>query len=75
MLPMTPLLATLGLCALLAALPAHGATDPLAQGMEDHDVQVIGWSGDGKRFVVRLYFFDPFTPRPAVGEVPPAKAM
>jgi len=70
---MNPLLSSLGLCALLAALPAHAATDPLAQGTEDHDAQVIGWSGDGKRFAVRLYFVDPFTPRPAWGELPPCE--
>jgi hypothetical protein len=58
---------------LLAALPAHAATDPLAQGTADHDAQVIGWSGDGKRFAVRLYFIDPFIPRPAFGEQPPCE--
>jgi hypothetical protein len=70
---MNLLLSSLGLCALLAALPAHAAKDPLAQGTEDHDAQIIGWSGDGKRFAVRLYFIDPFSPRPAFGEVPPCE--
>jgi hypothetical protein len=71
MLPMNPLFASLGLCVLLAALPAHAATDPLAQGTEEHDAQVIGWSGDGKRFAVRLYFLEPFTPRESMDDVPP----
>jgi hypothetical protein len=70
MQPMNPLLSTLGLCALLAALPAHAAPDPLAQGKEDHSAQVIGWSADGKRVAVRLFLTAPFMPRQAVGDVP-----
>jgi hypothetical protein len=70
---MNALLLSLGLGALLAALPAHAATDPLAQGTEDHDAQVIGWSSDGRRVAVRLYLIEPFTPRPAFGELPPCE--
>jgi hypothetical protein len=55
---MNLLLRILGLCALLLALPARAATDPLAQGTEDHEAQVIGWSADEKRFAVRLYLRD-----------------
>ena len=68
---MNRLLSSLGLCALLAALPVDAATDPLAQDTNDHDAQVIGWSADGKRVAVRLYLFEPFKPRPAFGELPP----
>lgn len=68
---MNRLLSSLGLCAFLAALPVHAATDPLAQGTDDHDAQVIGWSHDGARVAVRLYLFEPFKPRPAFGERPP----
>lgn len=71
MQPMNRLLSFLGLCTLLAALPVHAATDPLAQGTDDHDAQVIGWSKDGTRVAVRLYLFEPFKPRPAFGEQPP----
>ncbi|WP_224240895.1 hypothetical protein [Hyalangium gracile] len=68
---MNLLLPSLGLCALLVALPAQAAPeDPLAKGTENHEAQVLGWSADGKRFVVRLYQLDPFTPRPALGEKP-----
>jgi hypothetical protein len=52
---MTVLLRLLGLCVLLLALPASAAKDPLVQGTEDHEAQVIGWSADEKRFAVRLY--------------------
>ncbi|MDY7227874.1 hypothetical protein [Hyalangium rubrum] len=55
---MTVLLRALGLCALFLALPAHAATDPLAQGTEDHEAQLIGWSSDEKRFALRLYLRD-----------------
>jgi hypothetical protein len=60
---MTRLVPCLGICALLLALPAHAARDPLAQGTEDHDVQIVGWSADERRFAVRLYLRDPFLPR------------
>jgi hypothetical protein len=55
---MIVLLRVLALCALLLALPAHAARDPLAQGLEDHEAQVIGWSADERRFAVRLYLRD-----------------
>jgi len=59
---MFPLLRTLGICALLLmVLPAHAAKDLLAQGTDDHEAQIIGWSADGKRFAVRLYVRDPLT--------------
>lgn len=68
---MKPLLPALALCALLVALPAHAATpDPLVQGKDDHDAQILGWSANGQRFLVRLYQMAPFTPRPATGELP-----
>jgi hypothetical protein len=52
---MTILPRLLSLCVLMLALPASAAKDPLAQGTEDHEAQVIGWSADEKRFAVRLY--------------------
>jgi hypothetical protein len=68
---MNLLLPALVLCALLVAPPAQAAPpDPLLQGMDDHDAQLLGWSANGQRFVVRLYQLVPFTPRPAIGELP-----
>ena len=52
---MTVLPRLLSLCVLVLALPASAAKDPLAQGTEDHEAQVIGWSADEKRFALRLY--------------------
>jgi hypothetical protein len=55
---MTVFLRLLGLCVLVLAIPASAAAaakDPLAQGTEDHEAQVIGWSADEKRFAIRLY--------------------
>ncbi|WP_224363407.1 hypothetical protein [Hyalangium versicolor] len=57
----------LGLCALLLALPLYAATpDPLEKGTDDHEAQILGWSADGKRFVLRLYLRVPFIPRPVL---------
>ena len=52
---MTVLPRLLGLCLVVLALPASAARDPLAQGTEDHEAQVIGWSADEKRYALRLY--------------------
>ncbi|HEX8700145.1 MAG TPA: hypothetical protein VF815_14970 [Myxococcaceae bacterium] len=52
---MTVLPRLLGLCLVVLTLPAFAATDPLAQGTEDHEAQIIGWSADERRFAVRLY--------------------
>ncbi|HLK99796.1 MAG TPA: hypothetical protein VK539_04390 [Myxococcaceae bacterium] len=55
---MTVIPRLLSLCVLVLALPALAAKDPLAQGTEDHEAQIIGWSADEKRFAVRLYLRD-----------------
>jgi hypothetical protein len=68
---MNPLLPSLGLCALLFALPVQAALpDPLVQGTEAHEAQILGWSADGKRFAVRLYLLPAFATRVAP-EPPP----
>jgi hypothetical protein len=56
---MNPILASLGLCALLTALPVQAAPpDVLAQSIDDHEAQILGWSADGQRFVMRLYLLE-----------------
>lgn len=68
---MNPILPALGLCALLLALPAQAAApDPLVQGTEDHEAQILGWSADGKRFAMRLYLHPPFASRAAPTPLP-----
>ncbi len=68
---MNPLLPSLGLCALLFTLPVQAAApDPLVQGTEDHEAQILGWSADGKRFVMRLYLHPPFASRVAPNPPP-----
>jgi hypothetical protein len=66
---MRPILVSLGLCALLTALPVQAAApaseDLLALSSDDHLAQILGWSDDGKRFVMRLYLSMPFAPRDA----------
>jgi len=52
---MTAIARLLGLCVLVLALPASAARDPLTQGTEDHEAQIVGWSADEKRFAIRLY--------------------
>ncbi|MFL5349728.1 MAG: hypothetical protein ACJ8AT_33440 [Hyalangium sp.] len=68
---MNPILPALGLCALLLTLPVQAAApDPLVQGTEDHEAQILGWSADGKRFAMRLYLHPPFTSRAAPNPPP-----